>query len=246
MVGPLLFVFYINDLGACLKHDNVTLIQFADDSTILCKSGSLVKITEIANEMLNRLYLWCLINRMKVNVDKTYVITFGLADFSDVTQLNVMYNNVRVNYMQSVKILGVTFEKKLNFREHIKDLCKTLSWKISIMHRARNYLPQSIRLKLYYAHVQSHLYYANIIWVSASTSTLSPLFLLQKRAIRIVANVPYRSHTDTIFRHLGVIKIHDVFNYKLCLLLKNMNARLFNLLELNTYVSSYNTRTTVR
>src|SRR5690606_30986473 len=141
-------------------------------STIICQSESVHGLRNLASDALDSLYKWCVFNKMAVNSKKTHLLLFNLASTSRTDKPILTYNGSQLTYVCSSKILGVTFDQKLNFQEHIVQLRKTLAWKISILHRTRNVIPKAIKIKLYYAHIQSHLYYCNIVLGTASRTHL--------------------------------------------------------------------------
>jgi len=75
-------------------------------------------------------------------------------------------------------------------------------------------LPTDCLKTLYYSLVHSHFSYGIIAWGNASKSNLKPLITLQKRAIRVILNAPYNSHTDPKFKSLGILKIPDLLVYQ--------------------------------
>src|SRR5690606_36046075 len=141
-----------------------------------CQDKSLNGLQTLANNVLSGLHEWCSFNKMAVNAGKTHLMLFTLANIPSADNPLIMYNGTPLKYVSTTKILGVYFDQKLNFNEHIAYLKKTLAWKISILHRTRHHLPAAIKLRLYYAHIQSHLYYCNLVWGTASRTHLHELF----------------------------------------------------------------------
>src|ERR1043165_5694235 len=85
-----------------------------------------------------------------------------------------------------------------------------LAKNIGVIARSAYILPSSIRIKLYYWLVYPYLSYCNMVWESTYVTRLYRLNVLQKRAVRLVAEVPYGSHTAHIFKTLKMLKIDQI------------------------------------
>ena len=82
------------------------------------------------------------------------------------------------------------------------------------MNRLKFFLPKRTLLTLYNTLVLSYLNYAILTW-GTSTSQCNKLLLLQKKAVRIISNTGYLTHTNPLFAELGILKINDLFNLNL-------------------------------
>ena len=81
------------------------------------------------------------------------------------------------------------------------------------MFKLKEYVPQCVMLKIYYSLVYPYLIYGNLIWGGTFPTHLHPLFLLQKRAVRIVVNASYLAHTNDIFIDLKILKLPDIHKF---------------------------------
>ena len=81
------------------------------------------------------------------------------------------------------------------------------------MNKCKRYLYGSTLVTLYYSFVYPYLNYCNSIWGSTCQVYLDPLVKLQKRAIRIICNADRRSHTEPLFKRLGVLTLSKLFIY---------------------------------
>ena len=241
ILGPLLFLIYINDLTSCLADDGVNLIQFADDSTIMCNALNYDELSLIANRSLEKLNQWCSHNKMKVNAAKTHVLPFAKNSHA-ISKPNIIYNKELLSYVTTAKILGVTFDSRLTFKDHVQEIRKTLAWKIGLLFRVRHILPTKIKLRLYFAHIHSHMYYCHLVWGTAAASVLEPLIILQKRAVRIICNAPYLCHTQPLFRHLKILQLQNFYKYKLVMTIRQNNPRLTAMFNLQNRDHSYDMR----
>ena len=109
--------------------------------------------------------------------------------------------------------MGVTLDSRLNFALHTREVCSKLSKTLGIIYRLREIVPQDILLKLYYSLFYPHLSYCNRIWGSTYDLHLQPLFILQKKCVRIIAGAHYTAHTSPLFKKFNILNIFDVHKF---------------------------------
>jgi hypothetical protein len=114
---------------------------------------------------------------------------------------------------KSFKLLGVLFDEYLSFDAHVTSLCAKISKSLFCLNRIKNFVTPDAMKMLYFAMVHSHIVYCLNIYSCANVTTLKPLKLKQKEAIRIVCNVGYREHTGPLFKRLGILPFDDLITY---------------------------------
>ena len=216
VLGPLLFLIYINDLPNISKVLDFYL--FADDTNIYFEDISLEKLEYKINKELRNLYLWLSVNRLALNIDKTNFVIFH--PFNKPLKLNVTIkiNNIAICEKKSIKYLGVLIDSTLSWKEHISYISNKLARTIGIMYKIRPFVTIKIMKGIYYALMYSLLVYAIEVWGSACDSHLSKLFILQKRVVRLMTYndqfpiIPGPLYPSTsLFLKLQIIKVSDIF-----------------------------------
>jgi hypothetical protein len=114
-------------------------------------------------------------------------------------------DNQSINRVASTKFLGVHLDEQLSWKQHITYISQKLAKNIGIISRIRHLLPKKILLNLYYSLIHPYLTYCNLIWATTYRTRLVSLITLQKRAIRVICNVPFRAHTKQLFTNLGIL-----------------------------------------
>lgn len=109
--------------------------------------------------------------------------------------------------------LGVNFDETLSWKIHIDKLINTVSKALFVLNKVKRYIPVSALKSLYFALIHSRLSYGTLLW--GNSTSLSRLFKIQKRAIRIITNSNYRAHTDPIFKSLQIMKLADIYKFQL-------------------------------
>ena len=111
--------------------------------------------------------------------------------------------------------MGVIVDDRLSFREHISYKGGKISKSLGILYNLKSFIPKAGLINLYYSIVYPHLIYCNLAWGGASAVHLNTLFVLQKRAIRIIHSMQYRDHTNGKFLESEILKLNDIHKYLL-------------------------------
>jgi len=239
-LGPLLFLVFINDLLNSTPFFNFNL--FADDSVVSC-SFPRQRINDFhttINEKLAEIYQWLCANRIKLNVSKTkYVIFSYRGEF----QLNSIHiNQSEIENVKCIRYLGLCIDNNLRFDEHINTISTKVARSVGILGRIRELIPMSVAKMIYFALVYPYFDYCITIWGNTAGCYLNKLILLQKRAIRILAGVPYLHHTDELFNDFKILKICDLYRYNVGLYMyRTLNLGNYDA-ELSAYVSENSDR----
>lgn len=213
ILGPLLFLIYINDLNCASSYFN--FIFYADDTTItstVCTFNTQdcsTNISMIVNVELDKIFTWLCANRLSLNVSKTkYMIFHPSKRKRDLYSLNnLQINNMPLIQVDEFNFLGTTISSSLSWKPHVTMLCKKLSRTIGILKRLQNMLPTTILLTIYNSLFLPYLHQSILLWGHDS----GRIFKLQKRAIRLVFKKKYNAHTDPLFKANGLLKFEDIY-----------------------------------
>ena len=212
ILGPLLFLVYINDMHEATKHSIVH--HFADDTNLLCSSKDPKDLRKKLNEDLRLLYEWLCSNRLSLNVSKTEFIIFKPAKKVLRDRITLRLNGVTLFESRKIKYLGLIMDDKLSWKHHVNELRKKLNRTVGIIYGLKKYCNESILKSMYYALFHSYLMYGLSIWGLASRNLTKPIQLLQKKVIRIITNSDYLAHTQPLFKSLKILNFHDMINHQ--------------------------------
>jgi Reverse transcriptase (RNA-dependent DNA polymerase)/Endonuclease-reverse transcriptase len=220
ILGPLLFLLYINDIekASTLLH----FILFADDTNLLLAHKNLDVLIALINAELSKVACWFECNRLSINVLKSNFIFFGSK--SRPPSITLRIADKVLAEVDSVKFLGVLIDSKLCWKNHIHHVCTKMSRSIGVINNVKRLLPQNVLKLLYYTLVYPHLTYCITIWGQASSTSLSRVLMLQKRMVRIIDNAYYLDHSALIFTRLQILRIGDIYKlYAYLVMFKHLN-----------------------
>ena len=145
ILGPLLFLIYINDLPSYLEESICKL--FADDTSLLASGLSVEDCVIKMKKLFEKVLEWCEHNRLSINYSKTYVM-FISSNKKDIKPEQVILGKQNLQVVTSFKLLGVTIDDTLSFRNHVSNLCISINKKIFALKRL-TYLPISVKIQFF-------------------------------------------------------------------------------------------------
>lgn len=246
ILGPLLFLIYMNDIPSSSKAFD--FILYADDTTLV----STVNLSATHERDFNRINLeleevhkWLRRNKLTLNINKTkYMIFHCTTRFSRPSSPSIVLDDTPIEQVHTFHFLGLTISETLSWKPHTDALSLKIAKYCGIFNKMKNYLPSNILRTLYFSLINSILNYCILSWGLETTR----LFKLQKKIIRIISKSKYNSHSEPLFKKLNILKLEDMyklnvlnFYYKYC---NNMLPTYFSSFGLATQggIHHHNTR----
>ena len=213
ILGPLLFIIYTSDLPLCLPRE-CKLFMYADDSTITCSSSNINEIENNLNTALGSIYDWCARNKLTINANKTKSMLIGSKQKVHNTDLNVSIAGSSVVKVNCVKCLGVIIDESLSWGPHVEYVKKTVSSKLGMLNRIRNYVPHSSLLSLFVCLVTPSLDYCCTVWGGRYIYHDTILNKCLKRAARIILQCAFLTPSADMFSKLNWLSFSERVKYR--------------------------------
>jgi len=222
VLGPVLFLIYINDLERGVP--GADLVLFADDTTILNKNKDLASLMGEVREIQSKAEGWFSANSLCLNSAKTSNIIFAKRNLTeDVGQ-------------GSTRFLGVVVDSALSWSDHVDELSNKISRNIFIIRNLVSLLDNHAIMVAYHSLIMSHIIYSITSW--GHSSHTQRIFKLQRKVIRIIFKSGYRDDVRHIFVKHGILTVPSLYIFHtLVLAYKNQSKYIHN-----NEVHDYNTR----
>ena len=213
VLGPILFLLYINDLHNCIKY--CTTYHFADDTNLLNISNNYTTLKRQVNYDLFSLHKWLTANKISLNEGKTELIYFRKK--GPAPTIKIKLHGKTLIPSKTVKYLGVYLDEYLSGEAHCQELVIKLNRGNGMLAKARHYVPPLELKNIYHAIFSSHLMYGAQVWTPKLLSVSDKISKLQKRAMRIITFSEFKAHTEPLFKQLEILKFCDSISLSNCL-----------------------------
>ena len=207
ILGPILFLLFINDLPLLLKNCHVDF--FADDTTAHTSNKDIEIINAELQSDFSIAVSWSKQNKFPINYDKTTYMELGAKKrIKDEYHLVLKADNHTIDKVTKQRLLGIIIDDHLTWTAHIDYLCSTLSAKISLLRQLSAYVPQEIQKLYYQSYILPLLDYGCNTWGTTSSANIERLSKLQKRAAaRIILKVDFLTPSKLMFETLGWLSV---------------------------------------
>ena len=208
VLGPLLFLIYVNDISASTGENKLRL--FADDSNVfvIAKDPATLK-TNMIKVILN-LCEWFNANKLTINMKKTAYTIFTSNSKVPGSLNNIMINGTKVDRVQSVKYLGMTLDEKLNWKEHTEKLLTKLTKTNQAFKIVKNFVSKKQKAALYYAYFYSALQYGIEVYSQGPSNNLKKLQVKQNRALKTLHNKDFLTPTIELHKECNLLLVKDI------------------------------------
>ena len=228
ILGPLLFILFINDIF--LEDHLNEICLFADDAVIKKSGLNKNEIRKKLQPCANSTQAWCLKNRMVLSIEKTntlYICSKQKHEKQAADNANlVKIGEHELDEVENAKLLGVFIDNTLSWEKQIGQVKKNVSYKLSLLRRIRKYLPFETRILFYNYYIKPIIEYCCIIWGKGSKDNDTIVTKLQKKAARLILDADPLTPSKVMFKQLNWLPFNDIVKFKqACLIYKSKTGQ---------------------
>ena len=221
ILGPLLFLIYINDLGDV--SDVIFTLLFADDSNLFLSGTNPDELINKMNTELIKIVKWLEVNKLSLNLDKTHFMIFRKGKSKVTINNDLMIKNVKIKQEQHTKFLGVILDQRLTFLNHIMLIKGKMARALGVLYKCKKSLKQNTLLTLYNAFLYPYINYCISVWGNTYQAYLKPLIKLQNRAIRTVTGSSWDESAAPLYKKVKALSINKLHTFQVQLFVYNLH-----------------------
>ena len=214
ILGPLLFLVYVNDFPKSLDYGMARL--FADDTNLTFSGCSLAALQDEMTKDLKGITSWLSANKLTLNVLKTDFMLIGSRQRVAALEGNVTLrlNDAVLQQVHSLKCLGVNVDQNLTWDSHIASIRKKVTRNVGILKKVKPVLNRLNLIDIYRSLIEPYFTYCCIVWDSIGETQIKSLQKLQNRAARIITGASYLIRSNDVLDQLGWLNLAEQRQYQ--------------------------------
>ncbi|KAL1458733.1 hypothetical protein WDU94_008854 [Cyamophila willieti] len=224
VLGPLLFLLFINDIISADPSAHLTL--FADDTTVLVSAQDKVNVFRRAAEVMSKIHSWFQTNKLYLNEGKTSYLYLNSSSSSSLPPL--LIPGLSISPSTEVKFLGLIVDCNLKWKSHLEQLHAKLSTAIFAVRSVRKNVDSCAAPLAYHSYFHSLMSYAIVFW---GFHNINPILILQKRAVRAVFGLWHWSNEQSVsckplFKKHKILTVYAQVILDTCVLIHKISPSL--------------------
>lgn len=247
VLGPNLFILYINDIVHHIKDSNIQL--FADDTILYVVGSDVQNVINIINIELENVLKWLNMNSLYINVNKTkfMIIKSKLSRLDTENHVDVLINNIRIDQVNEIKYLGVIIDEHLSFSNHAIYVANKVIKKANLIGRAGQDMSIYTKLTIYKTIILPHFNFCSTVLFLLNNQELQILQKRQNRVMRHILNCNRRTSIKLMLDTLNLLSVRQIIYLNTLIFIYKIvhNMVPIHLLQNCTFVREihdYNTR----
>lgn len=249
ILGPLLFIIYVNDIVEAVSSD-CKIHLFADDTVLYVSNRDINVAVNNLQKNLDNICKWLAVNRLKINVDKTKLMILGNGaiynKFRGRTANGINIEGELVELVESYKYLGIVVDRKLKFKDHTDYICKKISKKLGFLYRVRKFLSTWTCVLIFNTIIKPHFVYCSSVLYLLNEECMERLQKLQNRSMRCILKCNKYTRIADMLDVLQWLNVRQMCEYHAMIfihkLVNNRDLGLNRFLSKCSEIHKYNTR----
>lgn len=214
ILGPLLYSMYSNDLPQQLQHCSVHM--YADDVQLYISTSreELANCVSLLNMDLTRVSTWAESNGLSLNPVKSKCLILSRAPFTLPNDMSVKLSNVSINIVQTAKNLGVIFNNKLTWRDHIMSAVGSTNAALRNLYISQSFTPLRIRMMLAKTYIVPKLLYACELFSNCSRDMMNKLNVTFNNIVRYIFVKRRGDHISELAKSVYGVTFTNLLNMR--------------------------------
>ena len=216
ILGPLLFLLYVNDISNAISDPCIKTFLFADDTNVFVEGTKFEDIKAKSESAITQLASWFVDNRLSLSIEKTHFSIFHKARQKIPKELDkLQFNGQEILRVNSVKYLGILLDDTLLWTEQIQSVLSQMVKYANAFKMLKHIVPYKCKKPLYFAYIYSRIQYGIELYGHATNNRFSKLQKMQNRVLKILYGLDWDTSTNLIHKNLDLLKLNDIFKLQI-------------------------------
>lgn len=211
VLGPLLFALYTNDLPSVCGE--VDMQMYADDTVVYVHGSDATSVANKLTNVMGNILNWLSSASLTLNVNKTVAMYFTKTQRLKSSFPCIYANQSQIKVVKEFKYLGLVLDSTFTFKKHVKKICSTLKYSLSVFRHIRNTLTHDAAKIYLEAMIIPHINYCISCWSQTSETAIKPLKSLYNQAIKVLDKKPLRYHHCLILGKYSMLNFKNIIVY---------------------------------
>lgn len=217
VLGPLLFIIYINDIIK-ICPEGYSIKMFADDTLIYVVGEGSAEIEGKMSLIFNRVEEWMRLNMLKLNASKTkFMVLRSIRKELKGKIVLKCLDGTEIEHVEVIKYLGIIIDEKLRFKDHCDYMLKKIGKKTGFLNRIGNYISAYTRCIIYKSIIAPHFEYCATLLIDMGETQLNKLQVIQNRAMRVILQCNRYTKIEHMLQALQFMSIKQRLYYNVCI-----------------------------
>ena len=214
VLGPLLFVLYINDMSECLN--TLRCQHYADDTVIFIAHEPQHDVSDVINEDLRSIENWCNRNKLSLNGKKTKLLTFTTKALNrTLVRPRLWLQGEKIEHAPTYKYLGITLDTMMKFSKQVNNLEKNAKHKLYLLKNIRYDMDVIASEKVFKTMLIPTIEYGDIFYGVASKTNLNKIQVVVNKALKTVYKKRHLTSSAILHRKAKFNRLKDRRDMKL-------------------------------
>ena len=212
ILGPLLYLIYINDINESLHYSDSIL--YADDTTLIICGETYEDLYRHINEDLVTLNEWLSLNKLTLNLKKTKYMAYTLSNRAPQTfdNLKIMLGGIEIERVPEFKFLGIYIDEHLTWKPHMNKLLSKIHRNLGVVRKISCFLNKETLLQMYHAMVMSHIRYGITVWHHGQVALRKKIQACTNKFLRMIYFMKRRDSVKSLMKENGMLSVNQIFH----------------------------------
>ena len=225
ILGPLLYLIYVNDCDKSLRHSNAIL--YADDTTLIVSAKSYSDLYKFMNEDLRNLHKWLCLNKLTLNASKTKFIVYSISSRSSnvPSELSVEIDGNPIERVDNYTFLGTKINQHLSWKPHMLEILSKIQRNLGVVRKIARFLDRHSLFQLYHSLIMSHIRNGIVVWFHSHAAIRKKIQACANKFLRIIFHLKPRDSVRALMKENKLLSVNQIYHLEIAKIMQKYTLK---------------------